>query len=91
MKMTLFVVTAFAGLMFTANPQPSETDGRGAVVVATPLHFDAAETACFPMLPNYSETTLMIPVTEYVAMTFPDSKTLAGYRQRPPAKWECKG
>ncbi len=92
MKMTLFLVTAFfASLMFTAEARPLRHDGMKTAVVAKPLHFDAAETACFPMLPNYSETTLMIPVTEYVAMTFPDSKTLAGYRQRPPAKWECKG
>lgn len=91
MKMTLFVVTAFAGLMFTANPMPSETDGKDSVVVVTSLHFDAAETACVAMLPCHSETTLMLSVMDDITMTHPDSNTMAGYRHRPPAKWECKG
>lgn len=89
MKMTLFVVTAFAGLMFTANPMPSETDGKGAVVVVTSLHFDAAETAWVANLPCQSEPVPM--EFESVVMTHPDFRTLAGFKKRPPAKWECKG
>ena len=87
--MTLFVVTAFAGLMFTANPQPSETDGRGAVVVATPLHFDAAETV---WVTNLLCQSASVPMEfESIVMTHPDFRTLAGFKNRPPAKWECKG
>lgn len=91
MKMTLLVATAFACLMFTANPKPSEMDGKGTVVVATPLHFDAAETAWAANLPCQRETVLMLPVTGYVVMTLPDFGTLAGFKLRPPKKWECKG
>ena len=92
MKMNLFLVTAFlASLMFTAEARPLHGDGKKTAVVAKSLHFDAAETACFTMLPINSETTLMLFVTEYITMTPPDSNTLAGYKHRPPAKWECKG
>lgn len=91
MKMTLFFVTAFlASLMFTAEVRPLN-DGMKTAVVAKSLHFDAAETACVAMLPCHSEATLMLSVTDSIVMAHPDSKTLAGYRHRPPAKWECKG
>lgn len=92
MKMNLFLVTAFfASLMFTAEARPLYDDGRKTAVVAKSLHFDAAETACVAMLPCHSETTLMLSVMDDIVMTHSDSNTLAGYKHRPPAKWECKG
>lgn len=92
MKMNLFVLAVFfTGLLFGNNPQPSFADGKGMVVVAKSLHFDAAETVCVAMVPCHSETTLTLPVVGRVAVMHPDLETQAGVCRRPPKKWECKG
>lgn len=89
--MNLCLLAAFiAGLLFTANPLPSHADGKRVVVVATPLHFDAAETVWEANLPCLFRLMPMEFEKSFV-MAHPDFRTLAGFKKRPPAKWECKG
>jgi hypothetical protein len=91
MKKNLFVVPAlFVGLMVTASPVQSDVDRKGTVVEAKFLHLDAAETVWVGcLLPPLC--TMPTDSEKAVAVTHPDSKTLAGVQKRPPKKWESKG
>lgn len=89
MKTILLAVAALTGQMFTAIPNPAPDDGKGAAVVAESLYLDAAETVLVMDLQN----PVIMP-TEFEKTVATDTynlKNLAGFKKRPPAKWESKG
>jgi hypothetical protein len=82
------VATLLVGLLFT--PKPASKKDVGTAVVVESLHLDATETVWMVgMLPARTEIMPTAIVSRCGDM--PTLKPSAGYRRKPPKKWEQKG